>query len=74
VDGLLPAYLSYDARQTARAFYRAITFCVLVAMGAMYDAYVTSGKSLAHTRILARVDASTQCPRTSSLMRGSFSE
>lgn len=41
-----PAYTEYTLMETAKAFWKAVLFASLVAVGAMYDAYVVSGRSL----------------------------
>ena len=39
-----PAYTEYSLAQTGKAFWKAVLFSGLIAVGAMYDAYVVSGE------------------------------
>lgn len=39
-----PAYLEFGTLKTARAFWKATLFSVLVAVGAIFDAYAVTSK------------------------------
>lgn len=40
--GYTPEYLTYSAGQTVRVFWRAVLFCVLTGVGALFDGAVVS--------------------------------
>ena len=67
-----PLYMSYDIKETARHFWKAVMVSMAVSWGACYDAYVTSGESFKPLRCACRSPLTrSQSPRTCWRMKGS---